>query len=498
MTPSGVSDGQGGADLLHRIAVYVPASVIPAVVTLLTSVIFTRIFDAEQFGLFGLALVVANMAKTAFTVWLGTSIGKYLPPALEADDRVRVKRAIFLSSVLMLGVEAVVGVGAIIAAHYLLDGDARTFATPVVLYVVVSSLFDVLSAVFPAEHRAREYVTYQLVVSVATLAVRLVMVSAVIGMGITLMFWSVVVTYLLVLPVMWVRAGMLAPVYLKGVAFSGEDRKLVGDFFAFGLPMTLWLVATLLLDVADRFVIEYFDGTGDVGIYDANYRLIVGAVALMIVPVTITLHPYLMRISGYGVPEHIGTVIGIIVENLVLLGALSVGVVLLFHNEIALLLGPDFRSGSIIMPIVLGGVFVFNIGTFVHKPFEIVGRTAPMVVVAYIAAAANVGFNLILVPVMGYLGAAWATLIAYVLYTVTIGVRGRRIYDWRISRGLYGPLAMVVTAIGAIGMTRVLLSGTGEVLDLLVSGAASGLLTVWVLLRVRAGVTSVPRLPANP
>ena len=63
MTSAGASGPQDGSALLHRIVVYAPASVVPAVVTLLTSVIFTRIFDADQFGLFSLALVVANIAR---------------------------------------------------------------------------------------------------------------------------------------------------------------------------------------------------------------------------------------------------------------------------------------------------------------------------------------------------------------------------------------------------------------------------------------------------
>ena len=146
------------------------------------------------------------------------------------------------------------------------------------------------------------------------------------------------------------------------------------------------------------------------------------------------------------------------------------------------------------MPIVLAGVFAFNIGTFVHKPFEITGRTTPMVILAYVAAAANVGFNLILVPVIGYLGAAWSTLFAYIIYTTAVGARGRRIIDWHIDRGTYSPIALVVAAIGAIYLARLALSGGQAGIDLLVSGTAAALLTGWVLLRVKRGVSSVPRL----
>ena len=78
-----------------------------------------------------------------------------------------------------------------------------------------------------------------------------------------------------------------------------------------------------------------------------------------VVPITITLHPYLMSISGSGDEERIGQVIGTVVQNLFLVGLLGVGLLFLLHSDLArILLGPEFREGSIVMPPVLAGVFV--------------------------------------------------------------------------------------------------------------------------------------------
>lgn len=494
MAMEGAAETQDGVALLRRIVTYAPASLVPAVVTLLTSVIFTRIFDADEFGVYSLALVVANMVKTAVSVWLLQSVGKFLPPEIEAVGVARVKQAVYLSLAVMLGLEIAVGAGILLLAGMLFGGaGSAAFAASVVLFVIVSSTFDVLNTVYTAEHRAREYVVYQLAASLGVLAVRLLMVWLWLAIGITIMFWSVGAVYLLLLPVMWSRAGLAGPQRLVTVARSGDSWELTREFLRFGLPMTLWLVATLLLDVGDRFVIEFFDGTADVGIYDANYRLIVGGVALMVVPVTITLHPYLMRISGYGVAEHIGQVLGVIVENLLLLGAIATGLVLLFHNEIALLLGPDFRSGSIVMPLVLAGVFAFNIGTFAHKPFEIEGDTRPMVFWIYVSAALNLALNFALVPLIGYKGAAVSTLIGYVFYTVAIGSRGRRIFPWQISRKVYPRLAVIAIGIAVTGLIRMAIPPSHQMLDMALSVTAALVLSGWVLITVKNGVGGVPK-----
>ncbi len=207
-------------------------------------------------------------------------------------------------------------------------------------------------------------------------------------------------------------------------------------FLTFGLPMTIFFVSSVLLDVGDRYVLNYLRGPGSVGVYDANYRLISGVVILMVAPVTIALHPYLMRIAGDKDGKLVEQAIGIVVENLLLMGALTVGLTILLHRDIArVVLGPQFRAGSVVMPAVVAGVFLFNIGTFVHKPFEIVGRTRVMLVFAVIAAVANIGLCFALIPSLGYNGAAYATLLAYALYTACVGFLGRRIFPWRVNLG---------------------------------------------------------------
>lgn len=480
--------------LVRRILTYVPGSVIPAGLALVTSMIFTRIFEPVQFGVYSLFLVVATSSKLLLTTWLTQSIGKFLPQEQTAAGRRTAKDALFLSSALVLAVESVLGVAALVVIGPLLAPGWHGFLGPVVLFVLASSSFEVLSTVFSMESRAKEFVTYRLVDSIATLALRLLLVSAVFRMDTRLMFWSVVISNGVLLPLMWARAGMPAPIRLVAVLRSHSARRLTRGFLGFGLPMTLWFLSSILLDVGDRYVLNYLRGAADVGIYDANYRLIAGVAALMVVPVTITLHPYLMGISGTGDADRIGRVIGTIVEKLFLLGALFVGVVYLLHADLALvLLGAQFREGSVVMPVVLAGVFLFNIGTFAHKPFEILGRTRVMVAFGMIAAITNFLVCFLLIPHIGYLGAAYATLVAYLLYAVGVGYLGRRIYPWRIdvSRVLAHGGA-IVGGVLAIQLLRTTMAGLPYLWGLGATVVAGAVLTGASLLALLRNGTSSP------
>lgn len=137
-----------------------------------------------------------------------------------------------------------------------------------------------------------------------------------------------------------------------------------------------------------------------------------------------------------------------------------------------------------IMPVVLAGVFFANVGLFAHKPFEIHGRTRPMVLTAFASAAANLVFCFALIPVIGYAGAAYATLLAYLLYCLVIGVLGRRIIPWRLNwRWILGQAAVIAAGVAGIATLRHLLALT-YIVELATAFLATCMLSAVILLGV--------------
>ncbi len=486
--------GASAGTLLKRIATYSPGTVVPAVLTMVTSLVFTRVFSPEVYGRFSLFLVVVTPLRLVFTTWLTQGMGKFLPPEQTDHGRRQAKEAVFLSTAVVVLAESLFGVLAFAVAALLLPPGWHSFLLPVLLFFVVTSVFETLILLFPVEARAGVYVRYRLLDSVLTLGLRLALVSGLVGMGITLMFWSVVVSNAVLLPLMWLRAGLPSPTRFVHVLRSSGTRRRSLAFLGFGLPMTAWYFSGVLLDVGDRYVISFVDGPGPVGIYDASYRLIAGVATLMVVPIGITLHPYLMKLSGAADDARVGRVLGSVVENVFLVGLLTTGLVLLVHRDVArVLLGAQFREGSVIMPLVVAGVFVFNIGMFAHKPFEISGRTRPMVAMAFVAAAANLALCFVLVPLVGYVGAAWATLLAYATYTVGIGLRSRRVIAWRIDvRRTARRSAALLAGTAAILALRAGWQGLPYGWDLLLTALCAGTFAGVALLVLLRGSRPAP------
>jgi O-antigen/teichoic acid export membrane protein len=422
--------------VLRRVVTYAPASLVPGVLTLVTSMVFTRIFDRESYGSYSLLFAVAMLTKVLATSWLQQSVAKFLPPEDAEEAKRDLKSAILLSIAVMVALEVLFAAAVVVVGGAFLPVSERELLVPAMCYAIVASVFETVTFLLAAEAQAGTYTRFKVVDSVLTLGLRLLLVSSLFTMDISLMFWSAAISNAVLLPRLWKRSGLGTSIRLADVRRGGRARVHASAYARYGIPMTVWLVSGLVLEVGDRYVLNFLLGPAAVGLYDANYRLITGTAAMLVAPITLTLHPYLMSMAGDRDQARTGRAIGLTVENLLILGAFAVSLTAVFHPLIAqVLLGEDFRAGSIVMPVALAGSIMFSVGIFAHKPFEMAGSTGPMVRVGVLAAVSNIVLCFALIPVMGYVGAAYATVAAYTLYAVVIGIRGRALIPWGLRLG---------------------------------------------------------------
>ena len=109
-------------------------------------------------------------------------------------------------------------------------------------------------------------------------------------------------------------------------------------------------------------------------------------------------------------------------------GIILVGATWLFSADIAnWFLGAEFRSGHIIMPVVIAGIVAWQLGIYAHKPLEFAEKTTLMFVLSLATAGLNLILNIIFVPIHGYVAAAYTTFVSYLVYTFIAIIVGQRI-----------------------------------------------------------------------
>jgi len=236
---------------------------------------------------------------------------------------------------------------------------------------------------------------------------------------------------------------------------------LVKTMAAYGVPLIGWIMCSQVLSISDRYIIGAFRGSGEVGIYSANYNIVVMGVGLVSTPIMLAAHPIIMDAWEHHRHDDIPRVIASFSRYYLVAVAPVIAFVSVFSSDIvAVALGESFREGHRIMPVILAGSLVWGFSMYGHKGLELKEQTRLLLGLILIAALANIVLNLIVVPRYGYVGAAVTTLISYTLYPLLLYPVTRRYVPWRIPwKGAFKVLIAAAVAAGVFWTVRLPLAG---------------------------------------
>ncbi len=186
------------------------------------------------------------------------------------------------------------------------------------------------------------------------------------------------------------------------------EWKLVSTWLVAGLPLALTFVVTTLYFKIDVPILQLFRSFDEVGWYASAYKPFE---ALLFVPMSMlnVIFP-LLAVYHREAPDRLALATDRFYKLLLLLGwPLTVGVAVLAPGLTRLLrLYPQAEPALAIL--ALGIVFMFVNNTWIGT-LNAIDRQAAFTWAALASLVVNVALNLVLIPLYGYRGAAWATVL---------------------------------------------------------------------------------------
>ncbi len=216
--------------------------------------------------------------------------------------------------------------------------------------------------------------------------------------------------------------------YLKGEWRSDVFKTLL----LFGLPILPNGIAYLTVEVSDKYLMRILLNKDLLGLYSANYKF--GSILLLVViAFRNAWQPFFLKIAKQ--PEA-KKIYARVLTYFTLMGAIVViagSFVVDYVVRIPLpggktLMGNMYWGGTKIIPIILAsylfyGMYVnFTVGIYIRK------KTKYMAIFTGLAALVNVSSNLYLMPHYGIMGAAYATLLSYLVMALSIFIVNQKIY----------------------------------------------------------------------
>ena len=451
------------SSLISETAVYGVTAVISRSLTLLLLPVLTNLLPPQEYGHLRLAFLLISILQIFFVFGMGTSLIRHYLDSKDSKD-------VFNTHFWPLFI--VSSVGAVII--YLLSEKiaAVYFAEPIpsdtvlIRYSAAILWLDALNMITFSYLRAKgKPFTYL----IGTLS-------------------SVIVYFALVIYLLAFREYGLEGVLIANCAGSATtfvlflpllivnvrprfNRVMFPVYMAFGVPIIFSSLGKSLLDFADRWLLDRMSGAETVAFYSAGYQL--GAVAnLAVAAFILAWKPFLVRASKS--PEA-GRVFSRVMSLTVgFLCLLLLAVSLYADNIVAIrvkgfnLIDEAYWSGLVVVPLVMIGYVFYGIYINLGVGCDLKGKTIYYAITTGTAATLNVVLNLILIPRMGMMGAAWATVIAYAVQASFLFFLTRRIYpiayDWPTMSRLFAAAIGIFLITGHFSGGRVQLESVAILL----------------------------------
>lgn len=427
------------------------ANLVPRAAAFLLLPVYVRFLSTADFGLVSLAGSTALLLAIAYRLGLDNALLRMHHDLDNADRRSLYATVVAIS----LGVAAIGTVLVGVLAPVLLDRAALGELTPVVLLALAIGAVNTFQFVPSVWFRATEQTGRYLLLALAAFAA------------------VAVVTVALVAVVRLGAVGSLAGQLAGALVMAATalaillrqrpwrlSRELAHRALDFGLPLLPHTLAGWVLNVSDRWLLGLLlglavaDALAAVGVYSLGYQLGY-AVGLAAISFNAAWLPFLYRV-GDG-PS--GTAVLRESTTLVVAGfaALAAAVAILAPDLVALIAPPEWSPAADVTVVVAFSSAVSAAGLMFASGLYLARATRIMPVLTLAAAALNLACNVILIPRIGIMGAAWATLAAYAALAVTTAIAAERRHPVGIDLPRLGAVAAVT--IGATLLSRVEMAG---------------------------------------
>jgi O-antigen/teichoic acid export membrane protein len=420
-------------NLVRHTLVYGSGYVTMAAVSLVLVPVYTHHFSPSEFGLLALMLVLYGLMKQVYDLGFMNSVARFF---FDEREEARGESSLHQMRSTSLGFLAVYGglltVGLWVLADQWSDLLTGSRDHAELVRIVAITLYAEALAIVPLtlirmQERSGVYVLITSARFVATLALSVVFVAQ--------LDWGVRGALLgNAIPAAGVLV-LLLPDYRLATK-AAPSLGLLREMLAFGLPFFPVLAAAWLIEASDRYLLELLTGRDEVGWYSLAGR-VAQAMQIAVAAFAMAWTPIRYRIyEGAGAP---GIYRRLTSQYAIVASVLTVAIAAFAHEIIAIISPPSFDPAASVVPVLVAAYALYGLYLMMVTGMGVSKRTRPMAWVAGVAAAVNIGLNLLLIPRWGMHAAAATTVLANAMMVAGAWYYSQRAYpipyDWdRMAR----------------------------------------------------------------
>lgn len=398
--------------LLKQSSHYFFGGVIVSLAGFISLPILTRIFSKSQYGIFGLVTITIFILIAFAKLGLQHSSIRFYQEFKTGKRKQDI--SVFYSTLfwgslansILISLMFILGV---LVFKQLFPSKMRTVIWLIPPLIISGSMFIRLNNFIRTEQKT---VLFNLMIVVRRYS-RL-------GFGLALVFLiskQVHVFYIgVLLAEILIVVFLVSKLFGQGVIkFKSFHIPFLKESVRYGLPLIFLELSSFFLKFSDRYLIQGFLGSAAVGVYTVGANLSQYVVHIVCLPVAYAITPMYMELWTKEGKAKTEKFVSEATNYLIMLTLPIIFGFYAIRKEVVVMLASNkFADASSIIPFILIGVAIwefyplFSAGLFIHK------KTKNLATIVVFTGFLNVALNIFLIPKMGIVGAAVASLICYI------------------------------------------------------------------------------------
>jgi len=393
---------------------------LPALLSLISIPIITRIFSPEEFGQYTLAVGIVFLVYAALGSGIGTGAIRFYAGA-QPHEQQRVLSTTWTLTFGLMVLILLIGGGVLAIVYPMLSSTWKLLALFTLFFTVSFTLCTIGIELL----RARRKVN-----TVTGLTLFQAFGGFVLSISIALMFRDVsglIFGRLVAVSIV----GAISLYALKNWSFRYSSLTLARQILIFGLPLALTNFAGWALQLSDRYLLKYFCGEGDVGIYALGYEISQRPVLLLGTIISTTAYPIAVQTwENQGKESTAAFISGILRIVMLLLLPAVCGLSMLAKPIVQIFAPESYAGASSVVPIVALGTLTYCFA-LINFPLLLEKKTIFIAVLYITAGVLQIALNVLLIPIFGYFAAAWTTLGSYAILLTLLWRKSHRLLPWK-------------------------------------------------------------------
>ncbi|MBI1971122.1 flippase [Candidatus Woesearchaeota archaeon] len=392
-------------------------SVIAAGLGYVVRLLIARSLTTAEYGLFYAIFSLFTFFTIFGHLGMTEAVQKLIPEYIVHKEFGKIKGLITITIALQLAIFGIVSIVAIVFAKQLAVSYFHSVSavTPIILLAVMfwlRPIVTLLSSVFVGFQQLKYFAFVD--------SMKMFFVLVLLGISFHVLGKSIIGPSIAYLGAFILLPLVLIPFFLRVFPsfFSTKmdlSKELLRRIFLFGIPMMVSMAGGNILVYTDTLMLTYFRTLEEVGLYQAAYPTanlllyLPGAITAIILPLSSELWELKEKVK-----LQVGTEL-LYKYTLIIMVFLAIVTAAFARQILSFLFGGAYLDASVPLIILSLGAILFAIATINITILSGIGKPKVIAKIVLLAAGVNVFCNFFVVPAYGMVGAAFTTVLGYII-----------------------------------------------------------------------------------